>query len=345
MTPGVVAETDLAGTLKSEYVFFDGERVARRDGATGTGGVFYYFSDHLKTASVITDSAGVIKAESDYYPWGGELQFVNNDSNHYKYGGHERDNETSLDYYGARYHSNQLARFLSPDWSAIPVPVPYADLTNPQTLNQYAYVHNNPTSYGDPDGHQDTATDVKVDMEVVKALLATVGPAAGPAVAAAGPAAVLAAPSAVGMGLAIALPPMQNTPDGSPNLILDALNPPYIPAPPVEGQAQETEHQPEPAPASAAPPMKGNGRGGRQERLQDIGNDQKASSAHRGWIKNEERHMQNGNRTSRRVPPGHELAHKRGKEARKGYDYFHSDLQEKKLHQTQHQIERQKKKE
>jgi hypothetical protein len=70
MTPGVVAESDLAGTLKSEYVFFDGERVARRDGATGTGGVFYYFSDHLKTASVITDSAGVIKAESDYYPWG-----------------------------------------------------------------------------------------------------------------------------------------------------------------------------------------------------------------------------------------------------------------------------------
>jgi hypothetical protein len=73
MTPGVVAESDLAGTLKSEYVFFDGERAARRDGATGTGGVFYYFSDQLKTASVITDSAGVIKAESDYYPWGGEL--------------------------------------------------------------------------------------------------------------------------------------------------------------------------------------------------------------------------------------------------------------------------------
>jgi hypothetical protein len=48
MTPGVVAETDLAGTLKSEYVFFDGERVARRDGPTGAGGVFYYFSDNLK---------------------------------------------------------------------------------------------------------------------------------------------------------------------------------------------------------------------------------------------------------------------------------------------------------
>jgi hypothetical protein len=52
ISPGVMAETDLAGTTKSEYVFFDGERVARRDGPTGTGGVFYYFSDHLKTASV-----------------------------------------------------------------------------------------------------------------------------------------------------------------------------------------------------------------------------------------------------------------------------------------------------
>jgi uncharacterized protein RhaS with RHS repeats len=83
MSPGVMAETDLAGTTKSEYIFFDGERVARRDGPNGAGGVFYYFSDHLKTASVIADAAGTIKAESDYYPWGGELQFVNNDSNDY----------------------------------------------------------------------------------------------------------------------------------------------------------------------------------------------------------------------------------------------------------------------
>ncbi|MGH9571559.1 MAG: hypothetical protein ACRD4F_18090, partial [Candidatus Angelobacter sp.] len=36
-------------------VFFNGERVARRDLVSPTG-VFYYFSDHLKTASVITDS-------------------------------------------------------------------------------------------------------------------------------------------------------------------------------------------------------------------------------------------------------------------------------------------------
>ena len=59
MSPGIVAESDLSGNLKSEYVFFNGERVARRDFPAGS--VAYYFSDHLKTASVITDSAGNIK--------------------------------------------------------------------------------------------------------------------------------------------------------------------------------------------------------------------------------------------------------------------------------------------
>jgi RHS repeat-associated protein len=160
MTPGVVAETDLAGTLKSEYVFFDGERVARRDGATGTGGVFYYFSDHLKTASVITDSAGVIKAESDYYPWGGELQFVNNDSNDYKFTDKKRDLETGLDYFGARYYSNGLGRWVSSDWSATPVPVPYTDFYDPQTLNLYQFAGGNPASKADPDGHCCTLGEV-----------------------------------------------------------------------------------------------------------------------------------------------------------------------------------------
>src|SRR5439155_7306015 len=149
----VVAETDLVGITKSEYVFFDGERVARRDGPTGAGGVFYYFSDHLKTASVITDSAGVIKAESDFYPWGGELQFVNNDPNDYKFTGKERDVESGLDYFGARYYSNGLGRFITPDWAAKAAAVPYADFADPQSLNLYTYVRNLPTSKADPDGH------------------------------------------------------------------------------------------------------------------------------------------------------------------------------------------------
>jgi RHS repeat-associated protein len=155
MTPGVVAESDLAGTLKSEYVFFDGERVARKDFSGSTASLAYYFSDHLKTASVITDSSGVIKAESDYYPWGGELQFVNNDSNDYKFTGKKRDLETGLDYFGARYYSSGLGRWVSADWSATPIPVPYAHFEDPQSLNLYGYVRNIPTSDIDPDGHGD----------------------------------------------------------------------------------------------------------------------------------------------------------------------------------------------
>ncbi|HEV3315942.1 MAG TPA: RHS repeat-associated core domain-containing protein [Candidatus Angelobacter sp.] len=92
------------------------------------------------------------KSESDYYPWGGELQFSNNDSNHYKFTGKERDSETGLDYFGARYCGNTLGRFITPDWSAVPIPVPYADLTDPRSLNQYSYVHNLPTTRVDADG-------------------------------------------------------------------------------------------------------------------------------------------------------------------------------------------------
>jgi RHS repeat-associated protein len=138
MSPGIVAESDLAGTLKSEYVFFGGQRVARRDLVTPTG-VFYYFSDRLKTASAITDSAGVIKDESYYYPWGGELQFVDADSNHYKFTGKERDGESGLDYSGARYYSNRLGRFITPDWAAKAAAVPYAEFSDPQSLNLYTY--------------------------------------------------------------------------------------------------------------------------------------------------------------------------------------------------------------
>ncbi|HKV03493.1 MAG TPA: hypothetical protein VJO53_00140 [Candidatus Acidoferrales bacterium] len=48
-----------------------------------------------------------------------------------------------------------LGRWLSADWSAVPAPVPYANLTNPQTLNLYAMVSDNPETFADLDGHGD----------------------------------------------------------------------------------------------------------------------------------------------------------------------------------------------
>src|SRR5258708_21680459 len=135
MTPGIVGESDLAGNLKTEYVFFGGKRVARRDLPAGT--VSYYFSDRLNTASVVTDPTGTILDESDYYPWGGELQFVNNLDNHYKFTGKERDTETGLDNFGARYNSSSIGRFMTPDPLG-------GEKIDPQTLNKYSYVRNNP---------------------------------------------------------------------------------------------------------------------------------------------------------------------------------------------------------
>ncbi len=163
MSSGIVAESDLLGNLQSEYVFFGGERVARKDFPGNA--VSYYFSDHLKTASVITDAVGTPKSESDYYPWGGELQFLNGDSNHYKFTGKERDAETGLDYFGARHYSNGLGRFITPDWATKPVAIPYAVLGDPQTLNLYTYVRNIPTTNVDLDGH-DVFTDAGVWVAV-----------------------------------------------------------------------------------------------------------------------------------------------------------------------------------
>jgi hypothetical protein len=46
-----------------------------------------------------------------------------------------------------------MGRFMSPDWSTSPDPIPYADITNQQTLNLYSYAGNNPLSNIDADGH------------------------------------------------------------------------------------------------------------------------------------------------------------------------------------------------
>jgi len=70
-----------------------------------------------------------------------------------RFTGKERDTESGNDYFGARYYASAMGRWMSPDWSEKVTTVPYADLANPQSLNLYSYVTNNPMNRTDPMGH------------------------------------------------------------------------------------------------------------------------------------------------------------------------------------------------
>jgi len=147
------AETNLAGGVQNTYIFFNGQRIARLD---SSGAVHYYFSDHLGTHAVVENATGTAcEQDIDYYPYGGEQNeyctrpvFQN-----YKLTGKERDLESGLDNFGARYESSGLGRFMTPDWAARPISVPYAKFGDPQTLNLYSYVENGPLNRIDADGH------------------------------------------------------------------------------------------------------------------------------------------------------------------------------------------------
>lgn len=107
--------------------------------------VYYYFSDHLGSTSVLTNASGNIQNESDYYPFGGERPVTQNLTNHYKFTGKERDSESGNDYSSARYYGSSIGGFLSPDATG-------GHVEDPQSLNKYSYVGNNPLIRTDPTG-------------------------------------------------------------------------------------------------------------------------------------------------------------------------------------------------
>jgi RHS repeat-associated protein len=164
MSSDPLFETDAAGTVSDEYIFFAGKRTARRKSPSGE--IHYYFADHLGSSRVVTSAAGAILDDSDFYPFGREVPVVSATDNSYLFTGKERDSESGLDYFIARYYSSAQSRFLSPDEFAggpigayssnDPLPpgaLPYADITKPQSLNKYTYTYNNPLNYVDPNGH------------------------------------------------------------------------------------------------------------------------------------------------------------------------------------------------
>jgi len=148
-----LAETDLAGNDQEEYIFFNGQRIARRD-TTSTGttiAIHYYFSDHLGTHGVVENATGTVcEQDMDYYPYGGvENDYCSSTSvpQNYKFTGKERDGESGLDYFGARHNAPTMGRFMTPD-----LLLNSGQPWNPQSWNRYAYTENNPLRYTDPTG-------------------------------------------------------------------------------------------------------------------------------------------------------------------------------------------------
>jgi RHS repeat-associated protein len=167
------------GSVSTTYVYDAGGQLAAEytNEAVPATGTEYLTDDHLGSTRLVTGPSGNIVRRYDFLPFGEDLtagtdgrsastynsalpvgptqDWVNN-----KFTGKLRDNETGLDWFGARYFSGAQGRFTTPDWSAKPQPVPYADLTDPQTLNLYGYVRNNPLNKDDPDGHWDPGQTV-----------------------------------------------------------------------------------------------------------------------------------------------------------------------------------------
>jgi RHS repeat-associated protein len=115
-------------------------------------GLHFYLDDPLGTRRVQTDYEGVVEQSCASLPYGDGESCGPTPTEHL-FTGKERDSESGNDYFEARYYSSAMGRFMSPDWSAKEEPVPYAKMDDPQSLNLYAYVMNNPMDRTDPSGH------------------------------------------------------------------------------------------------------------------------------------------------------------------------------------------------
>jgi RHS repeat-associated protein len=146
---------DGSGNWKHTNVWADGTLLATYD----SKGLHFAFTDILGTKRVQASGTGEVEETCMSLPFGDGLNCTQtsvstaDDATEHHYTKKERDTESGLDYFGARYYTSTLGRFMSPDWASSTVPVPYADLNNPQSLNLYAYVQNNPVTHEDLTGH------------------------------------------------------------------------------------------------------------------------------------------------------------------------------------------------
>ena len=117
--------------------------------------VEYYHLDAIGNVRAVTSAAGQVVERHDYLPFGEECTTGPCAANvalatgqPRQFTGKERDPETGLDYFGARYLNGRIGRFTTGD----PVYTWQENLLDPQRWNRYAYARNNPLRYTDPDG-------------------------------------------------------------------------------------------------------------------------------------------------------------------------------------------------
>ena len=111
--------------------------------------VEYYHTDAIGNVRAITDASGNVIERHDYQPYGEEW-LPQGGTQPLRFTGKERDAETELDYFGARYYGSKIGRFTTVD----PVYTWRENLLDPQRWNRYAYARNNPLRYVDPDGRE-----------------------------------------------------------------------------------------------------------------------------------------------------------------------------------------------
>lgn len=111
----------------------------------------YYHQDHLGSSAVISDANGALVEETAFYPFGMPRHDhrVRSIEEPYQFTQKERDRESGLHYFEARYLVGGMSRFLSVDPKYANTDASAGD---PQAMNLYAYVHNNPLKYSDPTG-------------------------------------------------------------------------------------------------------------------------------------------------------------------------------------------------
>jgi RHS repeat-associated protein len=134
----IIAESNSAGNVTSEYVYLNGQLLAMIEG----GNTYYYHNDHLATPQKMTDSTGTVVWSADYKPFGEVNITTNTITNNLRYPGMYFDAETGLLYNMNRTYNIDLGRYIESD------PIGIAEGENPL----YVYVKNNPVNSSDPLG-------------------------------------------------------------------------------------------------------------------------------------------------------------------------------------------------